>query len=218
VAARRTARDARARGARAIAVRADLRRPDAAARLVAEAGRALGGLDVLVNNAAVFVRTPFGRTSASAWDTTLAVNLRAPFFCAQAAARLMRRGGHIVNIVDVAVARTWTGYIAYTVAKSGLVTLTRMLAAALEAQGVAVNCVAPGFILKPAGMSRARWRAVTRGATRTPEDVARAVVAFATGPRDVTGQIVVVDGGKVSRGGGGRRPSPRGSSRATKTA
>ena len=118
----------------------------------------------------------------------------------------MRRGGHIVNIADVAATRTWTGYIPYTIAKSGLVTLTRMLAAALRARGIAVNCVAPGLVLRPRGFSRARWQALTRGgATRTPEDVGAAVVFFATCPRHVTGQMVLVDGGD-SRGRPGRRP------------
>jgi pteridine reductase len=204
-AARRTAREVEGRGVRAAIVRADLRRPGAAARVVADAARALHGLDVLVNNAAVFARTPFGRTSPATWDTMLAVNLVAPFFCAQAAARFMRRGGHIVNIADVAVEKTWTGYIPYTVAKTGVVSLTRLLAAALRQRGIAVNGVAPGMILRPRGFSRARWRAVTRGRTRTPEDVAAAVVAFATGPRRVTGRIAVVEA-SVSRGRGARRP------------
>ena len=205
-AARRTAREIEARGVRAATLRADLRRPDAPARLVAAAARALGGLDVLVNNAAVFARMPIGRTTRADWDTILTLNLRAPFFCAQAAARVMRRGGHIVNIADVAVMRTWTGYIPYTIAKSGVVTLTRTLAAALRARGITVNCVAPGMVLRPQGFSRARWRALTRGrAARTPEDVAAAVVLFATCPRSVTGQMAVVDG-EASRGRRGRRP------------
>jgi pteridine reductase len=204
-AARRTARDVERRGVRAVTVRADLRRPEAAARVVTEAARALHGLDVLVNNAGVFSRTPFGRTPRANWDTMVAVNLRAPFFCAQAAARVMRGGGHIINIADVAVGRTWTGYIPYTVAKSGLVTLTRLLAAVLRTRGIAVNCVAPGMILRPHGFPRARWQALTRGRTRTAEDVAAAVTAFATGSRDITGRIAVVDGA-VSRARGGRRP------------
>ena len=204
-AVRRTARDVRARGVRAVTLRADLRRPAAPAQLVAAAARALGGLDVLVNNAAIFVRTPLGRTTAAQWDAVHTLNLRAPFLCAQAAARVMRRGGHIVNIADVAVLRAWPGYVPYTVAKAGLVTLTRLLAAILRARGIAVNCVAPGMILRPSGFSLARWRALTRGRTRTPEEVGAAVVFLATGPRTVTGQMVLVDG-RASRGRAGRRP------------
>ena len=216
-AARETARAVRARGVRAVLVRADLGRAGAPARLVARAAQALGGLDVLVNNAAVFARTPLLRTTPTDWDAHLAVNLRAPFFCAQAAVRVMRHGGHVVNIADVAVVRTWTGFIPYTVAKSGLVALTRLLAAALRARHIAVNCVAPGMILRPHRFPRARWQRLTRGRTRTPADVAAAVVSFAIGPRDVTGQIVFVDGA-VSRGRGVPRPSRRGSRGARETA
>jgi pteridine reductase len=191
-AARRTARDAAAHGVRAVPLHADLRRPDAPARLVRAAVRALGGLEVLVNSAAVFPRTPFAITTLAQWEATLALNLRAPFFCAQAAARAMRRGGHIVNIADVAVKRAWTGYIPYTIAKSGLVALTRTLAPALARQRIAVNCVAPGLVLRPAGFPAARWRALTRGREGRPEDVAAAVRFFATCPRDVTGQVLFV--------------------------
>jgi pteridine reductase len=205
-AARRTAREITARGVRAAIVRADLRRADAPARVAAAAARALGGLDVLVNNAAVFARTPIGRITPAEWDAIFALNLRAPFLCAQAAARHMRRGGHIVNIADVAVMRIWTGYLPYTIAKSGLVTLTRMLAVALRTRGIAVNCVAPGMVLRPAGFSRARWHALTRGrAACTPEDVAAAVVSLATCPPRVTGRMVLVDG-EASPGRPGRRP------------
>ena len=191
-AARRTARDVAALGVRAVILRADLRRPDAPARLVRASVRALGGLDVLVNSAAVFPRTPFATTTLAQWDATLALNLRAPFFCAQAAARAMRRGGHIINIADVAVKRAWTGYIPYTIAKSGLVTLTQTLAVALRERGIAVNCVAPGLVLRPAGFPAARWRALTRGRPGRPEDVAAAVRFFATCPPDVTGQVLFV--------------------------
>jgi len=204
-AARRTAREITARGGRAVTLRADLRRPDAPRRLVTAAARALGGLDILVNSAAIFPRTPFDRTTVAEWDAVLALNLRAPFFCAQAAARVMRGGGRIVNIADVAVTRTWPSGIPYTLAKTGLVALTRTLAVALRPRGITVNGVAPGMVLKPVGLSRARWRAITRGATRTPEDVAAAVTFFATCPGTITGRMLVVDG-RATRSRGGRRP------------
>ncbi len=204
-AARRTAHEIAARGVRAVVLHADLRRPDAPGRLVAAAVRALGGLDILVNSAAIFPRMPFDRTTVAAWDAVLALNLRAPFFCAQAAARVMRRGGRIINIADVAVTRTWPHYIPYTLAKTGLVALTRTLAVALRPRGITVNGVAPGMVLKPRGLSPARWRAVTRGATRTPEDVAAAVTYFATCPGNITGRMLVVDG-RATRSRGGRRP------------
>jgi NAD(P)-dependent dehydrogenase (short-subunit alcohol dehydrogenase family) len=194
--ARATVRDLRTLGARAAAVRADLADPAAARRLVAAAARFLGGLDVLVSNAALFIRTPLATTTPAQYDRLLAVNLRAPFFCAQAAARIMRAaGGHIVNVADAAWERAWPSYIPYAASKAGLVSLTRGLAAAL-APRVAVNCVAPGAVLRPPGLPAHRWQALTRGVPVGPADVAAAVVFFATCPRGVTGEVLRVDGGR----------------------
>jgi pteridine reductase len=192
-----TRRDLEALGARAVAIRADLTSPMAAGRLVREAAAALGGLDVLVNNAAVFARTPFRSVTPATYDRFLDLNLRGAFFCAQAAAALMaRRGGHIVNIGDIAYRKAWPGYIPYTLSKAGVVALTRSLAVALRPRRIAVNCVAPGAVLRPAGFARARWRALTRGHEGSAEDVAKAVVFFATCPPYITGQILGVDGGE----------------------
>ena len=193
--ARRTVLELEACGVRAAALLADLADPAAARRLVQGAARALGGLDVLVNNAAVFHRTPFRRTTPGQYDTLLDVNLRGAFFCCQAAAALMRHGSHIVNIGDVAPDHAWPGYIPYTLSKAGIAALTRGLAVALRAQGIAVNCVAPGAVLRPEGFALARWNAVTRGHAGTPEDVAAAVHFFATCPPYITGQVLRVDGG-----------------------
>ncbi|HEY3065890.1 MAG TPA: SDR family oxidoreductase [Methylomirabilota bacterium] len=195
--ARRTLRALEAAGARGVAVRADLADAAAARRLVADAARALGGLDVLVNNAAVFFRTPFASTTPAQYDQLLDVNLRGAFFCAQAAARLMTGGGHIVNIADVGARKRWPGYIPYTVSKAALIAFTGGVAAALRSQQVAVNCVAPGAVLRPPGMPEARWRAVTRGRVSALDDVTAAVVFFATCPSEVTGQVLYVDGGET---------------------
>ena len=107
-----------------------------------------------------------------------------------------RRGGAIVNIGDVATRQVWPGYIPYTLSKAGIVALTRGLAVALRPQRIAVNCVAPGAVLRPDSLSLARWKAVTRGHEGSVEDVAAAVVFFATCPSYITGQILGVDGGE----------------------
>lgn len=177
-----------AAGAHAVALRADLADARAAGRLVRAAARALGGLDVLVNNAAIFVRTPLLTTTPAVYDRLLDVNLRGAFFTSQAAARIMRTG-HIVNIGDAGATGGWPGYIPYTLAKTGLVTLTRALAVALRDRPIAVNCVAPGAVLRPVGFSRARWTKVTHGRPVRIEDVVAAVVFYATCPLDVTGRI-----------------------------
>jgi NAD(P)-dependent dehydrogenase (short-subunit alcohol dehydrogenase family) len=194
--ARRTVRELEAHGARAVALRADLGDPRATRRLVRDAGRALGGLDVLVNSAAVFPRTPLATTTPAQFDRILAVNLRGVFFACQAAATVMRRGGHIVNIGDVGADRAWPGYLPYVASKAGIVALTRGLAVALRPRGIAVNCVAPGAVLRPADFPLARWKAVTRGLDVPPEDVGAAVRFLATCPRSITGQVLRVDAGQ----------------------
>jgi NAD(P)-dependent dehydrogenase (short-subunit alcohol dehydrogenase family) len=192
-AARETVAEIERHGVRAAAIRADLGDPAAARRLVRQAARQLGGLDVLVNSAAGFERAPWRAITPARWDRLLDVNLRGVFFCSQAAAMAMRRGGHIVNIGDVGADRAWPGYVPYIASKAGVAALTRGLAAALRPRGVAVNCVAPGAVLRPVGFPIARWRAVTRGREVSVEDVTAAVRFFAICPRHVTGRIRRVD-------------------------
>ena len=174
-------------------------RPAEARALVAAAARRLGRLDILVNNAAVFFRTPVATTTPAQFDRLIAINLRAPFFCSQAAARAMgRRGGRIINIADVGAVRAWPGYVPYGISKAGVVMLTRGLAAAL-APRIQVNAVAPGVVLLPEGFPRESGRRLARripmGRHGTPADVAEAVRFFATCSPYVTGQVLFVDGG-----------------------
>jgi NAD(P)-dependent dehydrogenase (short-subunit alcohol dehydrogenase family) len=183
------------RGVRGLAIRANLADPAAARRLVRQAARALGGLDVLVNNAAVFRPLGFAVTTPAAYDAILALNLRAPFFCSQAAAEVMgASGGSIVNVGDAAGDRPSPSYIPYALSKVALVALTRNLAVVLRSRRIAVNCVAPGPVLRPRWFPRSRWRAVIRGRPVRVEEVAAAVRAFATGPRSITGQTLAVGG------------------------
>jgi NAD(P)-dependent dehydrogenase (short-subunit alcohol dehydrogenase family) len=191
--ARRTVGDIEGHGVRGAALRTDLADPLAVRRLVRDAARAMGGLDVLVNSAAVFHRTPLRTTTPAQYDRLADVNLRGVFFACQAAASVMARGGHIVNIGDAGADRGWPSYIPYTISKAGVAALTRGLAAALRPRGIAVNCVAPGAVLRPVGFPLARWKAVTRGHDVGPDDVAAAVLFFATCPPDVTGQVLGVD-------------------------
>ena len=198
-AARATAAELRALGGRGLRLQADLRDAAQAAGVVRRAAHGLGRLDLLVNSAAVFYRTPVGATTPRQWDELLALNLRAPFFCAQAAATLMRRrGGRIVNIVDVGGVRPWPGYLPYAASKAGLVMLTRGLAMAL-APRIQVNAVGPGLVLPPPGFpvesARRLARRIPMRRAGDPADVAAAVVFFATCPDYITGQVLFVDGG-----------------------
>jgi NAD(P)-dependent dehydrogenase (short-subunit alcohol dehydrogenase family) len=191
-AARGAVRDLATGGVDAVALRADLRSPRAAARLVAATVARFGRLDVLVNSAAVFYRTPFAVTTPAEFDDLLGLNLRGAFFCAQAAARRMG-AGHIINIGDAGSDRAWPAHIPYTLSKAGIAVLTRGLAVALRPR-IAVNCVAPGAVLRPPHFRRARWARLRRENAASPEEVAAAVVFFATCPRSITGQILAVGG------------------------
>jgi len=200
--ARITVGELRALGARAVAIGADIGKPADARRLVAETVRRLGRLDILVNNAAVFFRTPFAATTPAQFDRIIAVNVKGAFFCAQAAARFMRRrGGRIINIADVGATRAWPGYIPYGISKAGIVMLTKGLAAAL-APGIQVNAVGPGVVLLPEGLlpepGKGLAARVPMGRHGEPADVAEAVRFFATCPEFITGQVLFVDGGATA--------------------
>ena len=198
-------RAVRAGGGEARAFPADLSRAAAPARLVAAVERALGPVAVLVNNASVFRGTPFLRSGARDLDGHLAVNLRAPYLLALAAAPgMVRRGrGKIVNLGDIHAERPLPDHAAYGASKAALHALTLALARDL-APAVQVNAVAPGAILLPEGAPdslRAKLvRTIPAGRLGTPEEVAEAVAFFVEGPDFVTGEILRVDGGRHLRG------------------
>lgn len=203
-AARATAREVQRLGSEAKLIRGDIADPAVARKLVAETVRRWGGLDILVNNAAIFLKTPLLNTTPAQWDRLLAVNLRGPFFASQAAAREMvkRKAGRIINIADVGGVRPWPSYLPYCVTKAGLLMLTRGLALAL-APHIQVNGVAPGAVLFPesfpAQLRQKLRETVPMGREGSPEDVAAAVVFFATAPSYITGQVLFVDGGATAR-------------------
>lgn len=182
--------------------RADLRRVQACESLIEEVGTAFGGLDVLINSAAVMLRTPIGSVTQAQWDDMFAINLRAPFFCAQAAAGMLgRNGGSVVNIADLAGLESWPAYVPHGISKAGVIQMTCSLARAL-APTVRVNAVAPGAVLLPEDFSdeeRARLERTTPLARiGTPQDVALAVV-YLLDADYVTGETLVVDGGRLVR-------------------
>ncbi len=201
-AARATVAAIGALGARAVGIRADVSRPTEARRLVAETVRRLGRLDLLVNNAGVFWRTPWNTVTPADFDRFIAINVKAAFFCSQASARAMgSRGGRIVNLADVGAERAWPGYIPYAISKAGVVMLTRGLAAAL-APRIQVNAVGPGAVLMPEDFpqeTKKKLQAkIPMGRLGHPDDVAAAVRFFATCPDYITGQVLYVDGGATA--------------------
>ncbi len=194
----RTIQDLREKGVQVFPLPADLTDPDQIESMFAQVDQIPYPLRVLVNSAAVMPRANLLEISPEEWDATLALNLRAPLFCAQAAARRMGgQGGVIINISDAGAHKTWTGYPAYTVSKAGLETLTRLLARAL-APDIRVNAIAPGLILPSEQTGSEDWqRLVQRLPVKhagSPRDVARAVV-FLLQNEYITGQTLVIDGG-----------------------
>ena len=200
----REARDAvtalKQHGGQALAVRADLAKPSDVQRLMSRIRQRFGHLDVLVNSAANFDRTPFATLTERDWDHALDTNLKGPFLCALYGSRLMRRGGKIINIADWAGVRPYRDYLPYCVSKSGVIGLTKALAKEL-APKIQVNAIAPGPILPPPDMTAAARRRVIRRVPLqrwgSPQDIANTVLFLIEGTDFMTGSVVFVDGGQL---------------------
>lgn len=162
-----------------------------------------GRLDALVNNASSFYATPLAGIDERQWQDLLGTNLKAPLFLAQAAANeLRRRHGAIVNIADIHAERPMQGHLLYSVAKAGLVALTKGLAQEMAPQ-VRVNAVAPGVIVWPEGSEwddeERRRKIVAHTLLKRegePDDIARTVQFLLNGSPYITGQVIAVDGGR----------------------
>jgi len=154
-------------------------------------------LKVLVNSAALMPRGDVRTLSAADFDAAIALNLRAPFLCAQEAAKHMEDGGLIVNVTDIGAQKAWSGFPAYTVSKAGLESLTRVLARSL-APRIRVNAIAPGLVLQSGYVSEEEWkRLVERLPLKRPASVDEITSAleFLLENEYITGQTIVVDGG-----------------------
>lgn len=178
---------------------ADLSDVSQITRLFDQVHQRFGRLDCLVNNAALYFKTPLLEATEQEWDRLHDANLKAVYFCTQAAARIMlpQGGGRIVNLSSMGGLRPWSGYAPYNASKAGVVHLTRSLAKEL-APTITVNSVAPGVI----EFSDEHEPEVQRMIDATPlrrhgtgEEIAEAVRFFLDGPEFVTGQVLAVDGG-----------------------
>ena len=202
--------------ARALQAELNLQRPNSVAiihgdllnlavlpTLVEETVRHFGRLDVLINNASSYYATELGEIGDDQWQDLIGSNLKAPLFLSQAAADELRKtGGCIVNITDMHVERPKKGYIVYSVAKAGLVTLTRSLAHEM-APDVRVNAVAPGPVMWPEDNPQFdevyRKRVISQTLLKRigeGDDVARAVRFLIQDAPFMTGQVIAVDGGR----------------------
>lgn len=203
-----------AEAAEALASELNAARPDSAALIEADlldlaqlqtlpaaAVSAFGALDILINNASTFYPTPMDDITEIDWTDLIGTNLKAPLFLAQAAAGALRiSSGLIINIADIHGMRPLRRHPVYSVAKAGVIMLTRSLARELG-PAIRVNAVAPGPVMWPEdGMDRELQRKIVHDTALkragSAEDVARAVLFFASEAPYVTGQILAVDGGR----------------------
>ena len=186
-----------------LCVQADLLNIQALPKLVHDTVSHFGQLDGLVNNASSFYPTTLAEVDEANWHDLLGTNLKAPLFLAQAAASELRlRNGAIVNIVDIHAERPMQGHLLYSVAKAGLVALTRALAQELAPQ-VRVNAVAPGVIVWP---EQGDWENEARRQQIVahtllkregdPDDIAKTVQFLLSQAPYITGQVIAVDGGR----------------------
>jgi NAD(P)-dependent dehydrogenase (short-subunit alcohol dehydrogenase family) len=199
-----TADAVRAFDRRAAVFQADLSEVEAAQRVIDGTVAELGRLDILVNMASLYRPKPFDELDVDDWEDQMAVDLRATWLCARAAVPHMRRvrGGRIVNFSDW-VARSgrprYAGYLAYYVAKAGVIALTEALALELAPDQILVNAVAPGPIVAPGNISDEEFgqveRATPLGRWGGEIEIARAVVALVDSDF-ITGETIRVDGGR----------------------
>jgi NAD(P)-dependent dehydrogenase (short-subunit alcohol dehydrogenase family) len=193
-------------GGKAVFVKADVSRKADAERMVAETVKQLGGLDILVNNAAILFTAPVLEITEEMWDKLLAVNVKGSFFCAAAAAREMikRKSGKIINISSIAAIGGQAGLCGYSSTKGAVLTMTKVFALELAPHNIQVNAILPGTTdtgMAKAAMADPNWtKQVLEGIPmkrlgRTV-DLLGAVLYFASSDSDYcTGQTLIVDGG-----------------------
>jgi pteridine reductase len=182
---------------------ADLTDPRAARDLPTRVAERFGRLDVLVNSAAVMHRLAFEETSPEQYDATFDLNLRAVFFCTQGATAWLRKSrGKVVNLADLGGLEPWPGFAVHSVSKAGVVMLTKVLARTLAPE-VTVNAIAPGAVLVPDDYDAAERDRLARTTPLArlgrPEDAVAALLYLLEGGDYVTGDVLVVDGGRLLR-------------------
>lgn len=205
-----TAEEVRSMGRRAVAMTADLGTSGAPEQIAAKAVSEFGKIDILVNNAGIIRRSPAVEVTEQDWDDVLAVNAKAVFFLAQAAARDMmkRRHGKIINIASLLSFQGGILVPAYAASKGAVAQITKALANEWSAHGICVNAIAPGYmetnntkaLREDAARSKAILDRIPAGRWGVPDDLAGATVFLASAASDyVSGHVLVVDGGWMAR-------------------
>jgi NAD(P)-dependent dehydrogenase (short-subunit alcohol dehydrogenase family) len=195
--AQQTVRELEAFGVRAAAIHASLREPQSIQSAVAQAAADFGRLDILINNAGRFETEVLEKISVEQWDAMFETNTRGPFLAAQAAhPHLKAVRGRIINIGSLGGLHPWPTHGHYCTSKAALHMLTQVMSKAFAPE-ISVNCVAPGMIVNGEASAEYEHFAHKTPMRRngTTEEVAAAVLFFATGPHFITGQLLGVDGG-----------------------
>jgi pteridine reductase len=186
-------------GRRSVALQADLAQTSELPQLFQKVQANFGRLDILVNSAANFLQTEFASTTEKVWDASLDTNLKAVFFCCQAAAPLLKKSnGAIINFADIGGILGWPGFIPHSISKAGIIMLTRCLAKELAPE-VRVNAIAPGTITMPGDAPELEADFVKLAPLHRsgrPNDIV-AAVSYLASAGFVTGQVLVVDGGRT---------------------
>ena len=203
-------------GQEAFAIQADVSKSSDVNHMVNETVERFGGLDILVNNSGITILKPFLEDTEEVWDKTIDTNLKGPFLCSLAAAKIMvqRGGGKIVNISSVNGYTTIPGLTHYAASKGGLNMLTKAMALDLAPYKINVNCIGPGTIevekyFNDPQYDRQRWGdGAPWGRVGFPADIGKAVVFLASDDADyITGQVLYVDGGITASYNGWRGPN-----------
>ena len=189
-----------AMGRRAVAIQADVSKKNDVTALFAAVEKEFGRLDILVNNVGMFFPAKFEELTEEQWDRILNTNLKSQFLCSQAATPILRRSGQgrIINFASLGGLLAWPSYTHYCVSKAGVIMLTRCLARALAPE-ITVNAIAPGTISFPGDAPELAEDFIRRAPlhrTGTAKDIDDAVV-FLAQSAFVTGQVIVVDGGRI---------------------
>jgi len=201
-------REITAAGGKAIALKVDVSNEEDTARMAEEAVKAFGRIDILINNAAIFIniqRQPFYEISAAEWDQVSAVNIKGPFLCAKAVFPQMKKqqSGKIINISSSTAFAGTPLFLHYVASKAALIGITRSLAREVGEYGICVNAIAPGLVQHegqnaPKEFTEFQLKARCLKRLQTPDDLVGAIVYLASSDSDfVTGQTLLIDGGSI---------------------
>ena len=202
------AEEIRSRGGNALALKIDVSKEGDTNRMAVETVNAFGRIDILINNAAIFIniqRHPFYEISADEWDRVSAVNIKGPFLCAKAVFAQMKeqKRGKIINISSSTAYWGTPNFLHYVASKAALIGMTRSLAREVGDYGICVNAIAPGLVEHegqnaPQALTELQLKARSIKRLQTPEDLLGTLAFLASPDSDfMTGQTIVVDGGSI---------------------